>query len=287
MAKLILSFADAAARYLPMSVKRGIYRLPWLAKLVRGSLNRAAPQGLTRVRVAGGGLAGMSLQLDLQSEKDYWLGTYEPDLQLGIGDLVKPGMVAYDVGANIGYISLLLAQVVGKTGRVYSFEALSKNLERLEGNVRLNELQDRVEIIAGAVVDQSRPVSFWVGPSGGMGKAEGSAGRESVEYHASIQVEGFSLDDFVYRRDHLQPDVVKMDIEGGEVLALPGMRQVLAQARPIVFLELHGPQAAQAAWHEFNLAGYRLSNLVRGYPEVHSFDELDWKAYLVAFPAPS
>lgn len=287
MAKLILSFADAAARYLPMSVKRGIYRLPWLAKLVRGSLNRAAPQGLTRVRVAGGGLAGMSLQLDLQSEKDYWLGTYEPDLQVGIGDLVKPGMVAYDVGANIGYISLLLAQAVGKTGHVYSFEALSKNLERLEENIRLNELQDQVEIIAGAVVDQSGLVSFWVGPSGGMGKAEGSAGRESVEYRASIQVEGFSLDDFVYRRDHPQPDVVKMDIEGGEVLALPGMRQVLAQARPIVFLELHGPQAAQAAWHEFNLAGYRLSNLGRGYPEVHSFDELDWKAYLVAFPAPS
>jgi len=287
MAKLILSFADAAARYLPMSVKRGIYRLPWLAKLVRGSLNRAAPQGLTRVRVAGGGLAGMSLQLDLQSEKDYWLGTYEPDLQVGIGDLVKPGMVAYDVGANIGYISLLLAQAVGKIGRVYSFEALSKNLERLEGNVRLNELQDRVEIIAGAVVDQSGPVSFWVGPSGGMGKAEGSAGRESVEYRVSIQVEGFSLDDFVFRRNHLQPDVVKMDIEGGEVLALPGMRQVLAQARPIVFIELHGPQAAQAAWHEFNLAGYRLCNLARDYPEVHSFDELDWKAYLVAFPAPS
>jgi FkbM family methyltransferase len=284
MANLLLSFAETAARRLPMSVKQGIYRIPWLAKLVRGGLNRAAPQGITRVKVAGGGLAGMSLQLDLHSEKDYWLGTYEPDLQAGIGDLVKPGMVAYDVGANIGYISLLLAQAVGKTGQVYSFEALSKNLERLEENVRLNGLQDRVEIIAGAVVGQSGQVSFWVGPSGGMGKAEGSAGRESVEYRSSIQVEGISLDDYVYRLDHQPPDVVKMDIEGGEVLALPGMRQVLEQARPLVFLELHGTQAAQVAWDEFSLAGYRLSRLTRGYPEVHSFDELDWKAYLVAFP---
>lgn len=285
MAKLLLSVADAAARYLPMSVKQGIYRLPWLAKLIRGSLNRAAPTGLSQVKVAAGGLEGMSLRLDLHAEKDYWLGTFEPALQAGIADLVKPGMVAYDVGANIGYITLLLAREVGKNGRVYSFEALPQNLERLEENVRLNELQDRVEIIAGAVAGQSGPLRFWVGPSGGMGKAEGSAGRQSVNYRDSIQVEGYSLDDFVYHRNHQQPTVVKMDIEGGEVLALPGMRQVLALARPIVLLEVHGPQAAQVAWQELKSADYRLCELARGYPEVHFLDRLDWKAYLVAFPA--
>ena len=284
MAKLFLSIADVAARYLPMSVKQGIYRLPWLAKLIRGGLNRVAPTGLSRVEVAAGGLKGLSLWLDLHREKDYWLGTYEPALQAGIADLVKPGMVAYDVGANIGYISLLLARWVGKDGRVYSFEALPQNVARLQENIRLNEMQDQIEIIAGAVVGKSGPLQFWVGPSGGMGKAEGSAGRQSIDYLDSIQVEGYSLDDFVYLRNHRQPAVVKMDIEGGEVLALPGMRQVLEKARPIILLELHGPQAAQVAWQELKSTGYRMCKLARGYPEIYSLDELDWKAYLVAFP---
>jgi hypothetical protein len=88
--------------------------------------------------VAAGGLSGLTLSLDLQTEKDYWLGTYEPDLQQAIQDLVQPGMIAYDVGANIGYISLLLGLAVGKDGHVFAFEALPANVERLQKNLRLN-----------------------------------------------------------------------------------------------------------------------------------------------------
>ena len=49
----------------------------------------------------------MTMALDLHAEKDYWLGTYEPDLQTAAWQIIKPGMVVYDVGANIGYISLM------------------------------------------------------------------------------------------------------------------------------------------------------------------------------------
>jgi len=76
------------------------------------------------VQVAAGGLQGLRLSLDMQTEKDYWLGTYEPELQAAVADLVKPGMQVYDVGANIGYVSLLLARRVGAAGHVYAFEAL-------------------------------------------------------------------------------------------------------------------------------------------------------------------
>jgi len=68
-----------------MHVKRAVYRSPRLARLIRRGLNRAAPQGSAEVTVAAGGLAGMRLSLDLQSEKEYWLGTYEPELQPAIG----------------------------------------------------------------------------------------------------------------------------------------------------------------------------------------------------------
>ena len=73
MAKALLSLAAWFASWLPMPLKRGLYRLGPFSRLLRGVLNRAAPQGLTAVDVAAGGLAGFRLCLDLHSEKDYWL----------------------------------------------------------------------------------------------------------------------------------------------------------------------------------------------------------------------
>jgi len=66
--------------------------------------------------VAGGDLAGFTILLDMQVDKDYWLGTYEPDLQAALRELVQPGSILYDVGANIGYVSLLLAKAAGRAG---------------------------------------------------------------------------------------------------------------------------------------------------------------------------
>jgi FkbM family methyltransferase len=281
----LLDLAAWAARWLPMPLKRLIYRFPPLAGAIRRGLNRAAPAGLTQVEVAGGGLAGWRLWLDLQNEKDYWLGTYEPELQEALAGLVRPGMVAYDVGANIGYISLLLARRVGEEGKVYAFEALPANQERLRLNLSLNNLGERVRLIPAAVVDTERPVRFLVGPSGGMGKADGSAGRRDMAYAEALGIDGLSLDCFAYERQNPPPQVVEMDIEGGEVLALPGMKRLLDEARPILLLELHGPEAAQVAWEALTSRGYRLCRMAPGYPPVRTQNELDWKAYVVALPA--
>jgi FkbM family methyltransferase len=283
--KVLFSLAAWTARWLPLPLKRAIYRIQPLARAIRSSLNRVAPVGLTQVEIAAGGLAGFRMQLDLQSEKDYWLGTYEPELQAALADLVQPGMVAYDVGANIGYISLLLARRVSKTGQVFAFEALPANLERLRMNLALNDAEEIVTIIPAAVVETERPVRFLVGPSGGMGKASGSAGRRDVAYSAEIEVEGLSLDGFIFERNHPAPQVVKMDIEGGEVLALPGMTHTLEQSRPLLLLELHGPEAAQIAWETLTLRGYRLCRMAPGYPTLVAREALNWKAYVVAFPS--
>jgi hypothetical protein len=116
-----------------------------------------------------------------------------------------------------------------------------------------------------------------------MGKAEGSAGR-AAPYAAAITVPGISLDEFVYVQGNPPPQLVKMDIEGGEVLALPGMRRLLAEARPLMLMELHGPESARAAWEALIAAGYQVCWMRRGFPAAPSLAALDWKAYLVAFP---
>ena len=278
--KSILSLAAWAARILPGPVKRSLYRWGPLARLLRGVLNQAAPRGLSQAQVAAGGLAGASLLLDLQIEKDYWLGTYEPELQEAIRREVRPGMVVYDVGANIGYVSLLLARAVGPQGRVFAFEALPANLERIRANLALNP-QAAVTPVGMAVIDGDRPVEFLTHASGAMGKAAGSAGRKGETYGAAIQVAGISLDEFIYTQLNPVPQVVKIDIEGGEVLALPGMRRLLREGRPLVFLELHGPEAARAAWDELTAAGYQLFRMDSG-AHIPSFETLDWKAYVVA-----
>jgi FkbM family methyltransferase len=256
-----------------------IYASP-LANLIRGSLNAAVPKGLSENLIAAGGLRGMTLLLDMQTEKDFWLGTYEPELQAELKDLIHPGMITYDVGANIGYITLLFARLLNGKGKIFSFEALPDNVDRLKKNIALNHVDSLVTVIDRAVTDSVRPLKFFVHASGGMGKAEGSAGRAET-YQREINVQGISLDAFVYDQHHSAPDVIKMDIEGGEVLALPGMKRLLAEKHPIMLMELHGPESAQAAWDALTAAGYSLYMMKPDHPQVNALDQLDWKAYLI------
>ncbi len=281
MRKSLLSMAAWSARILPAPLVKAIYRLKPLAALIRRALNRAAPLGLSEVTIAAGDLAGLRLRLNLQVDKDYWLGTYEPELQHALRKLVPAGAVAYDVGANIGYVSLLLAKAAGPQGRVIAFEALPANQEQLHINVKLNGMEERITIVPAAVTRASGEVTFLVHDSPGMGKAAGSAGRTD-EYRDEIRVQGISLDEFVYQQGNPPPSVIKMDIEGGEVMALPGMPRLLREHHPLMLMELHGPDSARVAWESLGAAGYQICWMRKGFPVVPSLQEMGWKAYIVA-----
>ncbi len=281
MKKTLLSFASFLARILPLPAKQALYRFPPLARLIRGSINSAVADELAEIEVAAGCLEGYKVLLNLRKEKSRWLGTYEPELQAALAEFLRPGMTIYDVGANIGYVTLMLAHHTGSTGRVYAFEALPENVERIQENIALNHLPN-VTVVSAAVTDQNAPVTFYVHESVGMGKAAGSAGRREEQYKAEITVPGLSLDDFVYRQGNPIPQAVKMDIEGGEVLALPGMQRILREAHPLMLLELHGPESEKAAWETLTAAGYSLYAMETGYPRIESPEKLGWKAYVIA-----
>jgi FkbM family methyltransferase len=281
--KIITGSAAWAARILPASVKQALYKTPFLAKTIRRSLNAAAPEGITEITIAAGVIKGLRMALDLHKEKDYWLGTYEPDLQAAASQIIKQGMVVYDVGANIGYISLLSARLVGENGKVFSFEALPANIARLNQNVELNAMQRQIQIVHTAVVDKAGEVTFLTHASGAMGKALGSAGRDA-QYTQTIKIQGISLDDFVFIQGNPHPAVVKMDIEGGEGMALAGMPRLLKEIRPVLLIELHGEEAARQVWDCLSASGYSLHPMRDGSAEIHSLSELDWKAYIIARP---
>ena len=279
----ILKAASWVAGVLPVSIKKYLYKVPFLARLIRRSLNIAAPEGLSEITIAAGAAKGLKMILDLQSEKDYWLGTYESDLDAAARKLIRHGDMVYDVGANVGYVSLLSAQLSGKNGKVFAFEALPANVERLRKNVLINALESRITVTHAAVINSNHPVSFLTHPSGAMGKALGSDGRDE-QYDGQITVPGLALDVFVYGENHPAPDIIKMDIEGGEGKALAGMPRLLTKKKPILLIELHGKKAAHQVWDHLRQNNYSVHQMRRGYPKITQISALDWKAYIIAIP---
>ncbi len=282
MKKNFLKLFSFFARILPLSVKQALYRFPPLARLIRGSINSTVESGLSEVEIAAGDLKGYKILLNLKMEKSRWLGTYEPELTEAVRKFLRPGMTVYDVGANIGYVSLLLAHHVRPNGKIFAFEALPANVERIRRNVALNALESRITLVPGAVADQSGELTFFVHESVGMGKVAGSAGRREARYQAEIKVSALSLDEFVYQQGNPPPAAVKMDIEGGEVLALPGMKRLLAEHHPLLLLELHGPESEKVAWETLTTFGYTLHEMSPGYPVIDTPEKLGWKAYVIA-----
>jgi FkbM family methyltransferase len=281
MGKTFLSSVSFVTRFLPQSARQALSHCPSLARLIRASIDVFVDEGLSVVEVAAGPLRGCPLLLNLKTEKSFWLGTYELQLQAALGEFLHIGMTVYDVGANIGYITLMIAHTTGRNGRVFAFEALPANVERIQKNVALNRLTN-VTVVSAAVADKAASVTFLVHDSAGMGKTTDSGGDRNEQFRTEISVPGLSLDEFVYQQGNPAPDAVKMDIEGGEVLALPGMRRILGEHHPVLFLEIHGPQSQLAAWEMLTAAGYSLHAMEKGYPRIQSPEKLGWQAYMIA-----
>jgi FkbM family methyltransferase len=277
----LTSLVAATARRLPLRARLFFYRLGPLTGWMRRTLNRAVPTGIQPVRIAAGELAGSWLVLDLQVDKDLWLGNYEPDAAQAVRRFAPTGGVAYDLGANVGYTTLLLARAVGRGGRVFAFEPLPDNLQRLRHAVRLNGLESQVIVVPTAVGAQHGPATFRVHASGGMGRLADGAGREKG-FVAETAVEVLTLDEFVFGQHQAAPDLIKIDLEGGEGAALRGMARLLREHRPCLLIELHGSQAAAEAWSELETAGYRLHRMEPGYPEVVSYEPARLPSHVVA-----
>ena len=181
---------------------------------------------------------------------------HEPEVVATLQRIVQPGWVCLDIGAHYGYFTLLLAQLVGPAGKVIAFEAIAENAVILRRNVALNNLEQRVTVECYAVSDGSTntvhlalPEAFsleWT-----LMQDKGVKTREAP---------AIALDE--YFRGRAGINLIKMDIEGAEALAIQGMRRLLEEIRPILVVELHGDGGARAVQQLWQL-GYHLSDLER------------------------
>jgi FkbM family methyltransferase len=170
------------------------------------------------------------------------LGVFEPGTTRLIERVVKPGMVVIDVGAHVGYYTLLAASLVGDQGRVFAFEPDAGNYSLLLENINLNG-HSCARAFRQAVADRGGSTSFFLSAWGSDRNSlyQDNSGLEAQR----VEVEAVTLDDFLAAAGNPIVDLVKMDIEGAELVALQGMKETLKRTRRLI-LEF-SPLSVQAS----------------------------------------
>lgn len=186
-------------------------------------------------------------------------GMYEADTKRLLQTLVRPGMTILDVGANIGYFSLLLARLVDDDGHVWAFEPAPRNIQLLRKNVADNMYDDRISIVPQAVSNAQGTVRFYVSP-GAMGLSslyENASGYERdplIKEQDGIDVACTTLDDWAALHAWPSVDLIKIDVEGAEKSVFEGMLKLSSKnpdIRVIAEFNIRTLQAAQTTPAEF------------------------------------
>jgi FkbM family methyltransferase len=237
---------------------RALRNVPVVGGLIHIVSHRMVTSG-ERVwaQIEGGPGKGLWVELNPRTGQSYLRGEAETIIQNILVERLRPGMVFYDLGANIGLFSLLAARLVSPTGRVISFEPDPDTAARLERNIARNGYQNTTVIQAG-VWSTTEKRSFKVAdassPDHGVGRftAEEADGK-------NILVECVALDDFV--RNVPAPDAIKCDVEGAEIEVLRGAKKVLQEHKPWIICELHSEANRVTFGNILNESGYRVETV--------------------------
>lgn len=271
----------------PWTARNLFYRLPGVAPILRGLLNRALPAGdrLIPVRISAGPLKGFQLEIDCQKEKFFWLGTHEPSVQKALRRLARTGMTVYDIGTYIGFFTLLLSRAVGDTGRVIALEPNPETYRRLLRNLRLNR-RENVQTLMLAAADKSGREIFQTAKNNLAPEAHlvASATVPEPDPAPKVEVETVALDDLIFDRGFPRPDLLKIDVEESETRVLAGMTRILEECQPVVVCETHSGEASREAAQALRRYGYSLIDLERGEPIPAGKEPRPGRLYLLATP---
>lgn len=181
------------------------------------------------------------IRIDRDEELVYWRNGYDQNADVQVFEsLLRPGMVAIDIGANIGMYALFASRAVGPAGRVLAFEPVPDLYGRLTANLGLSGALN-VSPYQLAMSDRDGTAAFHIGTSESMGSLVRSQSAGTIEVRTA------TLDGFLDGHDVHRVHVVKIDAEGAEARIVSGMRGLLARPdRPVLFVE-HNYDALRAA----------------------------------------
>lgn len=169
------------------------------------------------------------------SNPDYAFGTNEQPVQHALAEHLKPGDVFYDIGANVGFFTVIAARLVGEKGQVYAFEPVPENAAFIKANIDLNNFSN-------IILDQ-RAVSSHTG-KGELILAEYSGGATlskadtPPDMKGVISVDLISIDDLIAEHEIQPPSLLKIDVEGAEMPVLMGMKETIQKYKPILIYEV-------------------------------------------------
>lgn len=252
-ASLLARIVVAAARSTPTAVKRRVHRNRLLDRLTRRAFAAGVRSAAETILVQSGPLAGTVLVVTEHVSHAHISGTYELQTQLAIDRLVARGAICYDLGASIGYMSLLMAR---KAEHVFAFEPAPHTQEEIRKHVQANGLRN-VTVVSGVVSDCKRTVKFAL-----TDVAYGSRIVEGPTGWPTVTLTTLTLDDFA--RTHPFPDFIKIDVEGEEGRVIEGAVSVLHSGKAIICCELHSEEAARQVLGRLNAHGYRTTTLEGG-----------------------
>lgn len=223
-----------------------------MSSSTKGFLAGMGPQPYV---IRSGPNKGMVIHTSLKDRISYFSGIHEPEVASALCRHVREGMTVADIGANHGYFTILCSSLARPGGMVYAFEPEPENFRLLRDTIDANGL-DNVEAHQLAVWSRSETRT--------LNLAEPLGGRHSLVSSRSdrtIEVEAVALDDFVQDNDIESVEIVKIDVEGGELEVLDGMTSLIERCGPLVLCEFHGDELAAEGNDFLERRGYTVTVL--------------------------
>lgn len=252
MKQLLIRLASAV----PPPLKRWLYRHPRLLKPLARRLKNAMPaEGFTIVTIAAGPNKGLKLAVNQSTPNYYWVNdAYEPHVLSAMRSTLKSGMTALDIGAHIGFDTMLMARLLGPAGKVIAFEPDPGNFQWLTRNCQLNALAN-VTLNHQAVSDRAGSLAF-----AADGLTTSHLLAEDAADSSAIRVPTITLDDW-FDQTGLKPGFIKIDVENHEPAVVRGATRLLQEHHPLLLIEIHSPQSLADCVGQLKTLGYALRPL--------------------------
>jgi FkbM family methyltransferase len=166
-----------------------------------------------------------------------WLGEADDDVRDALLARVKPDATVFDVGANVGWWTVPLARRLARGGgRVVAFEPVPANRARLEWAIAANAVGAQVQVAAVALGDAPGELGMWL-KSEETGAGSGTAALVTGDGPSHLRVPVVTLDAWTAEQGLTRCDLMKLDIEGAELMMLRGAERFIAATRPLIFGE--------------------------------------------------
>jgi FkbM family methyltransferase len=197
-----------------------------------------------------------------ESDFDFALGQYEREIMDALCRFCRPGMIVFDIGASAGYLTLLMAKLVGDSGQVHAFEPIPENYQCLLETLRINGCRN-VKVHQVAISKQGGKARMnYIGLFDGFATlAEGGHNYYLGQSADTVFVATINLDRFCTDMGIAEIGLVKMDIEGAEMLALEGMSEILTVQRPVLIIEFWGAKNISGGMRLLSSKGYNIKVL--------------------------